>query len=75
LAGDALRRYLAAVVNVNPYLCPGVTECPSVLDGVLLYRDESHVTNTAMVTLTPMIKTQLQKAGLVPEHTQSVSSK
>jgi peptidoglycan/LPS O-acetylase OafA/YrhL len=75
LTSDTLRRYLAAVVNVNSYLCPGATKCPSVLDGVLLYRDESHVTNTAMVTLTPVIKTQLQKAGLVPKHTRSVSAK
>jgi peptidoglycan/LPS O-acetylase OafA/YrhL len=69
-----LRRYLSAVVDINDYLCPGTgTKCPSVLAGVLLYRDASHVTNAAMSALTGVVEAQLKKAGLEPRRTEITS--
>jgi hypothetical protein len=61
MSGTAASHGLAARVNVDQYLCPPTkTECPAVLGGILLYRDNSHVTNTAMSLLSPMVEEQLQ---------------
>jgi peptidoglycan/LPS O-acetylase OafA/YrhL len=67
MTGSAASHGLAARVNIDPYLCPtSDIQCPAVRDGVLLYRDSSHVTNTAMTALIPIVQSQLDKAGLVP---------
>ena len=61
MSGTAASHGLAARVNVDQYLCPTAdTECPAVLAGILLYRDNSHVTNTAMSMLLPIVERQLQ---------------
>jgi peptidoglycan/LPS O-acetylase OafA/YrhL len=61
MSGTAASHGLAARVDVDQYLCPVTkTECPAVLAGILLYRDNSHVTNTAMSMLLPIVQEQLQ---------------
>jgi peptidoglycan/LPS O-acetylase OafA/YrhL len=61
MSGTAASHGLAVRVDVDQYLCPLTrAECPAVLGGVLLYRDNSHVTNTAMTLLLPMVEAQLQ---------------
>ena len=61
MSGTAASHGLAARVNVDQYLCPTAdTECPAVLAGILLDRDNSHVTNTAMSMLLPIVERQLQ---------------
>ena len=61
MSGTAASHGLAARVNVDQYLCPPAkAECPAVLGGILLYRDNSHVTNTAMSMLSPIVQKQLQ---------------
>lgn len=61
MSGTAASHGLAARVNVDQYLCPPTTaKCPAVLAGILLYRDNSHVTNTAMSMLLPLVEEQLQ---------------
>ncbi|HCU52223.1 MAG TPA: acyltransferase [Micromonosporaceae bacterium] len=55
----------AVVVNVNDVLCPG-SSCPTVLDGVVLYRDDAHLTNTAVTLLTPRIEQALVGYGVLP---------
>ena len=71
MSGTAASHGLAARVNVNRYLCPPAkAECPAVLGGILLYRDNSHVTNTAMSMLLPIVRQQLQpllRSVLKPE--------
>jgi peptidoglycan/LPS O-acetylase OafA/YrhL len=48
------------LVDENPYLCPGDgPTCPAVLDGILLYRDGSHMTNTAAASLTSRVEAEL----------------
>ena len=46
-------------VDVNGYLCPPGATCPAVRNGVLLYRDTSHVTDTAMTLLAGAVERQL----------------
>ena len=61
MSGTPASHGLAARVDVDQYLCPAAkAECPAVLAGILLYRDNSHVTNTAMSMLLPIVHEQLQ---------------
>jgi peptidoglycan/LPS O-acetylase OafA/YrhL len=61
MSATAASHGLAARVNVDRYLCPPAdAKCPAVLGGILLYRDNSHVTNTAMSMLAPVVAEQLQ---------------
>ncbi|MFF3594532.1 acyltransferase family protein [Kitasatospora indigofera] len=54
-------------VEVNSVLCPGAgRSCPAVLERILLYRDDAHLTNVAAVVLTPRLERLLAGAGLVP---------
>ncbi|MEZ0107799.1 peptidoglycan/LPS O-acetylase OafA/YrhL [Catenulispora sp. EB89] len=53
-------------IDFSPLLCPG-TECPAVLDGVLLYRDDSHLTDAAAYLLASRLAAQLPFAS--PWHT------
>jgi peptidoglycan/LPS O-acetylase OafA/YrhL len=61
MSGTAASHGLAARVDVDQYLCPPAdAKCPAVLAGILLYRDNSHATNTAMSMLLPLVAEQLQ---------------
>lgn len=54
-------------VSVNPVLCPGVgPTCPAVLDRILLYRDDAHLTNAAAVVLTPRLERLFTESGALP---------
>ncbi|WP_030768569.1 MULTISPECIES: acyltransferase family protein [unclassified Streptomyces] len=54
-------------VGVNQVLCPGDgPTCPAVLDRILLYRDDAHLTNAAAVVLTGRLERLLTEAGLLP---------
>lgn len=51
------------VLDVNPYLCEGTT-CPAVRNGTLLYRDDSHLSTTAVNALIPAIEQEIKEKGL-----------
>jgi len=54
-------------VDVNPLLCPtGGSTCPAVLGTTLLYRDGSHLTDTAARRLQPAIENSLRTQGVLP---------
>ncbi|MFG2975698.1 acyltransferase family protein [Streptomyces sp. NPDC048331] len=54
-------------IGVNEVLCPGDgPTCPAVLDRILLYRDDAHLTNAAAVVLTGRLERLLTEAGLLP---------
>ncbi|QNE29373.1 MULTISPECIES: acyltransferase family protein [Streptomyces] len=54
-------------VGVNEVLCPGDgPTCPAVLDRILLYRDDAHLTNVAAVVLTNRLERLLTEAGALP---------
>ncbi|MEV6524783.1 acyltransferase family protein [Longispora sp. NPDC051575] len=52
------------VVDVNDLLCPA-EQCPAVIGGVLLYRDDSHLTATLTTLLAPRIDQLLEQRGLL----------
>ena len=61
MSGTPQSHGLVARVNVDRYLCPPAqARCPAVLGGTLLYRDNSHVTNTAMSMLLPVVLKKLE---------------
>jgi peptidoglycan/LPS O-acetylase OafA/YrhL len=53
------------LVDLTNALCPHAT-CPAVIDGILTYVDQSHITATASRILAPRVQQQLQKDGLLP---------
>jgi peptidoglycan/LPS O-acetylase OafA/YrhL len=53
------------VIDLYHYLCAGTT-CPAVRNGLLLYRDNSHITATAAKALEPALNSLFSKAGLIP---------
>jgi hypothetical protein len=48
---DAARHSGATVFDATPWLCTNTT-CPPVIGGMVVYRDDSHLTNTYAETLT-----------------------
>jgi peptidoglycan/LPS O-acetylase OafA/YrhL len=66
MAGIAARRFANAhTVDMNTVLCPAVDAiCPAVRNGLLLYRDNSHVTNSAMTALVPLALPAFHRLGL-----------
>ncbi|MFE2409976.1 acyltransferase family protein [Kitasatospora sp. NPDC059408] len=56
LDGGLAARYGVRVVDVGPLLCPGSgPDCPAVLEGVVLYRDTGHITDTLARVLAPRL--------------------
>ncbi|CAM5231499.1 hypothetical protein GCM10010329_63270 [Streptomyces spiroverticillatus] len=54
-------------IGVNDVLCPDAgPTCPAVLDRVLLYRDDAHLTNAAAVVLAARLERLLTQAGALP---------
>ncbi|MFG2996829.1 acyltransferase family protein [Streptomyces sp. NPDC048340] len=54
-------------ISVNPVLCPGDgPTCPAVIDRILLYRDDAHLTNVAAVVLTGRLERLLTESGALP---------
>ncbi|MBI9114872.1 acyltransferase family protein [Sanguibacter suaedae] len=53
------------VVDLLPYFCDG-SQCVAVRNGLLLYRDDSHLTATAARSLAPALAHELEAASLVP---------
>ena len=51
------------VLDVNPYLCDG-KDCHAARNGFLLYRDDSHLTLTAVRALIPAMEQQIRDKGL-----------
>ncbi|GAA2789110.1 SGNH hydrolase domain-containing protein [Crossiella cryophila] len=60
-----------STVDMNAVLCPGES-CPAVRQGVLLYRDDSHLTATAVALLGRRVEKTLQRQGLLPPVWQQV---
>ncbi|MFE9259117.1 SGNH hydrolase domain-containing protein [Streptomyces sp. NPDC006879] len=74
IASGALPGVLS--VSVNPILCPGSgPTCPAVLDRILLYRDDTHLTNAAAVILTPRLERLLTEAGALPARADAATSR
>jgi hypothetical protein len=51
------------VLDVNPYLCEA-TICRAVRNGTLLYRDDSHLTATAINALIPALEQEIKEKAI-----------
>ncbi|MBT2503097.1 acyltransferase family protein [Curtobacterium sp. ISL-83] len=51
----------ARLIDLTPYYCTATT-CPAVIGGVLVHRDQTHLTNTFAVTLAPYLGTAIAGA-------------
>ncbi|MEV7006389.1 acyltransferase family protein [Streptosporangium sp. NPDC051022] len=55
------------LLDVVPLLCPGTGDtCPAALDGIVLYRDDAHITDTLAVRLAPRLEQDLEDLDLIP---------
>ncbi|MFJ2865546.1 acyltransferase family protein [Kitasatospora sp. NPDC087314] len=65
LDGGLAARYGVRTLDLGPLLCPGSgPDCPAVLEGVVLYRDTGHITDTlARVLARRLDKGLLEAAG------------
>ncbi|MFD7594543.1 acyltransferase family protein [Kitasatospora sp. NPDC059812] len=65
LDGGLAARYGVRTLDLGPLLCPGSgPDCPAVLEGVVLYRDTGHITDTLARVLAPRLdKGILEAAG------------
>ncbi len=52
----------AKYVDLTDYYCDDKT-CPSVIGGVNVYRDNSHLTTTYTKTMAPYVLRELRKVG------------
>ncbi|WP_462189129.1 acyltransferase family protein [Frankia sp. CcWB2] len=74
------REPAVSAVDLNVILCPGTGPCPAVRGSVLLYRDDSHITNTAAVMLGPALehalvtKVQLPSRGPLLQSSQTAGT-
>ncbi|WP_317621523.1 acyltransferase family protein [Streptomyces sp. CBMA123] len=60
LDGGLAARYGVRTLDLGPVLCPGGgPSCPAVLEGVVLYRDTGHITDTLARVLAPRLDKEL----------------
>nr|BFD88959.1 acyltransferase family protein [Kitasatospora sp. Xyl93] len=70
LDGGLAARYGVRTLDVGPLLCPGTgPSCPAVLEGVVLYRDTGHITDTLARVLAPRLDKGLLGATAAPAAT------
>ncbi len=48
------------VIDMTPWICPTET-CLPVIGGVLVYRHGSHITDTYVRTLSPMLEVEIRR--------------
>jgi hypothetical protein len=51
----------AALIDLTPEICPGTGNCPVVIDNMIVWRDQHHLTATFSASLGPAIDAQLVK--------------
>jgi peptidoglycan/LPS O-acetylase OafA/YrhL len=51
-------------INPTPWLCEG--SCSAVIDGIVVYRDKSHLTVAMSEYLAPRLEKELQRIGVLP---------
>jgi hypothetical protein len=49
----------ATLIDVTPLMCPGVAPCPVVIDGMIVYRDNQHMTATFAASLRATLEAYL----------------
>ena len=60
----------ATMINLNRWICPpGRDTCPVVVGDVFVYRQTSHLSNTYVQTMTPLLERELVAAGVLTKVT------
>ena len=49
----------ASVIDLNPVICPTTKTCPAVINNMIVWRDENHLTATFSASLAPFIEGKL----------------
>lgn len=52
------------VINPTPWLCG--QKCPAVIDGIVVYRDKSHLSVAMSEYLAPRLEKELRRIGVLP---------
>lgn len=55
-----------ARVDLTLAYCPDGISCPAVMDGMIVYRDASHISATFARTLTDELEAELSRLGIIP---------
>ncbi len=53
----------AALVDLSDAICPGKGRCPAVVDAMIVYRDDHHLTATFAASLAPILGERLPAFG------------
>jgi hypothetical protein len=53
----------ASLVDMSDVVCPGQGACPAVVDGMIVYRDDHHLTATFSASLAPVLAERLPAFG------------
>ena len=53
----------ATLVDLSDVICPGKGTCPAVVDGMIVYRDDHHLTSTFAASLAPILGERLPAFG------------
>ena len=53
----------AALLSLSDVICPGKGKCPAVVDGMIVYRDDHHLTATFAESLAPILGERLPAFG------------
>jgi len=53
----------AALVDLSDVICPGKGKCPAVVDRMIVYRDDHHLTATFSASLAPVLGERLPAFG------------
>ncbi|MFD8726034.1 SGNH hydrolase domain-containing protein [Streptomyces sp. NPDC059629] len=55
----------AALIDPKPWLCPRSGRCPVVVGDMFVYRDESHIAEAYAEALTPVLRQELRRLGML----------
>ena len=53
----------ATLIDLSDVICPGTGKCPAILDGMIVYRDDHHLTATYSRSLAPVLGERLPAIG------------
>jgi hypothetical protein len=53
----------ATLVDLSDVICPGKGKCPAVVDRMVVYRDDHHLTATFAASLAPVLGERLPAFG------------
>jgi hypothetical protein len=65
IAGLGRRAPRVTVVDATPFICPAGV-CPAIMDGVVVHRDDDHLSATFARTVAAQFEALLAASGVLP---------